>query len=56
MIDDYITRLADHHYREIACFVQGRRTASVIVAAALVNVWSKYGPLLEEAVEAWEVR
>jgi hypothetical protein len=56
VIDDYVTRLADHHYREIACFVQGRSTASVIVAAALVNMWPTYGPLLEGAVEAWEVR
>ena len=29
VIDEYVTALAGHHYREIACFVQGRTAASV---------------------------
>ena len=34
VIDDYLTRIGAHHYQEIACLVQGRTSASVIVAAA----------------------
>lgn len=56
VIDDYITRVKAHHYREIACFVQGRTTESVIVAAVLARVWPKYAPQLERAVETWQVR
>ena len=55
VIDDYITHVKAHHYREIACFVQGRATASVIVAAALASAWPKYAPELKRAVEAWQV-
>lgn len=56
VMDDYITRRKGHHYRELACFVQGRTAASVIVAAALVGEWPKYGPQLIRAVESWQVR
>jgi hypothetical protein len=55
VMDDYITSREDHHYREVACFVQGRTTASVIVAAALVNEWPRYGPQLIRALESWQV-
>ena len=37
VIDDYLTRIGAHHYQEIACLVQGRTSASVIVAAAPVR-------------------
>ena len=56
VMDDYITRRGGHHYREVACFVQGRTTASVIVAAALVSEWPRYGPQLIRAIESWQVR
>ena len=55
VIDDYVTRVGAHDYREIACFVQGRTAASVIVAAALKDAWPKYGPILERAVASWQV-
>jgi hypothetical protein len=55
VMDDYVTRVKANHYRELACFVQGRTSASVIVAAALVSQWSKYGPQLIRAVESWQV-
>jgi hypothetical protein len=45
-----------HHYREVACFVQGQTTASVIVAAALVSEWPRYAPQLIRAIESWQVR
>jgi hypothetical protein len=56
VLDDYVTRVVAHHYREIACFVQGRTAASVIVAAALASTWPRYSHQLERAVEAWQVR
>jgi hypothetical protein len=56
LIDDYVTHHAGHHYKEITCFVRGKTTASVIVAAALESAWPKYGAWLERAVNAWEVR
>jgi hypothetical protein len=45
-----------NHYKEITCFVQGKKAASVIVAAALTSAWPKYGAWMERAVNAWEVR
>jgi hypothetical protein len=56
VMDDYITRRLGHHYRELACFVKGRTAASVIVAAALVSEWPRYGSQLVRAVESWQVR
>jgi hypothetical protein len=56
VLDDYLTRVAPNHYQEIACYVQGRTTASVIVAVALLSAWPKYGPDLERALEAFHVR
>ncbi|MGH3198507.1 MAG: hypothetical protein ACRDNT_21910 [Streptosporangiaceae bacterium] len=56
VLDDYITKTGVHHYREIACLVQGRTGASVIVAAAPAAQWAQAGPLLEQAVAAYQVR
>jgi hypothetical protein len=56
MIDDYVTRIGAHHYREIACLVQGRIAASVVVAAAPAARWASARPLLEQAVAAYSVR
>jgi len=53
--DHYLTRVVVHAYREIACFVQGRTKACVIVAAALVSDWPRAATLLERAVEAYQV-
>jgi hypothetical protein len=56
VIDDYITRTGAHHYQEIACFVKGRTSASVIVGAAPAAEWSQARPLLLRAVAAYLVR
>ncbi len=56
VMDDYITKAGAHHYQEIACLVQGRTGASVIVAAAPAAQWAQAGPLLERAVAAYQVR
>jgi len=56
VIDDYLTKIGAHHYQEIACLVQGRTSASVIVAAAPAASWAKARPLLFQAVAAYQVR
>jgi hypothetical protein len=56
VIDDYRTRVGGHHYQEIACLVQGRTGASVIVAAAPAARWARARPLLLRAVAAYLVR
>jgi hypothetical protein len=56
VIDSYVTRIGAHHYQEIACLVQGRTSASVIVAAAPSATWTQARPLLFQAVAAYLVR
>jgi len=55
VLDSYVTKKHANHYREIACFVQGAHTASVLVAAAPAGDWGTYQGLLEEAVSAYAV-
>ena len=55
VIDDYVTRIGAHHFAELACLVQGRSGASVIVAAAPVARWAQSRPLLLRAVAAYHV-
>jgi hypothetical protein len=56
VIDGYVTRIGAHQYQEIACLVQGRTSASVIVAAAPSATWAQARPLLFQAVAAYLVR
>ena len=56
VLDAYTTKAHANHYREIACFVQGSRGASVLVAATPAADWGTYADLLEEAVNAYAVR
>jgi hypothetical protein len=56
VIDDYITRIDGHHFQEIACLVQGRTSASVVVAAAPAAQWPRARPLLLRAVDAYVAR
>jgi hypothetical protein len=56
VIDHYVTRYHANHYREIACYVQGPTTASVVVAAALESEWTRALPVLERAVSAYRSR
>lgn len=55
VLDDYRTTVKNHHYREIACFVQGRHHASVLIAAALESQWTRAVSTLERAVDAYRV-
>jgi hypothetical protein len=56
VINQYVTRTGARHYQEIACLVQGRTSASVIVAAAPAAAWTRASPLLLRAVAAYQVR
>jgi hypothetical protein len=55
LLDDYVTRLGHYHYRELACFVEGHGAGAVVVAAATVDAWSRYEPLLRQAVASLAV-
>ncbi len=56
VIDTYVTKIKSHHYTELACFVRGPRTASVIVAAAPTADWDSQSAVLMRAVAAYQVR
>ena len=56
VIDAYVTRIGARHYQEVACLVQGRTSASVIVAAAPAASWARAYPLLSRAVAAYQIR
>jgi len=56
VIDDYVTRVKHHHFREIACFVLAHGAGSVVVAAAPSSDWGRVGARLERAVAAYEVK
>jgi hypothetical protein len=50
VIDDYLTRVGNNPYREIACLVVGRHGGTVVVATAAGASWSLYRQTLREAV------
>jgi hypothetical protein len=56
VIDDYLSRVGSHRYREIACLVTGSRASSVFVGAAAVSQWRRLAPLLERAAAAFQER
>ena|SRR5579859_137722 len=54
VIDHYTTDIHSNHYQEIACFVQGPHTASVLVAATSAGMWRTYQPLLDQVVSSYQ--
>ncbi|MCU1495002.1 MAG: hypothetical protein JWO62_2766 [Acidimicrobiaceae bacterium] len=56
VIDDYVTKVGHHPFREIACLVEGARGGSVIVAAAPPSTWSHVGATLQRAVSSYLLR
>lgn len=56
VVDAYVTKAKANHYTELACFVVGRTSASVIVAAAPTAGWKAASALLMRAVAAYQVR
>jgi hypothetical protein len=55
VIDDYLTRVEDNHYKEIACFVVGQRASSVVVAAGTNADWTHFLPLLKKSVASFRI-
>ena len=56
VLDNYVTRIGHHHYRELACLVVGRRGgAAVVVAAASIADWAHFEPQLQRAVASFAV-
>jgi hypothetical protein len=56
VLDTYVTKIKANHYTELACLVQGHRSASVIVAAAPAATWSRAAAVLTRAVDAYQAR
>ncbi len=52
VIDEYLSGVGSHLYREIACIVTGDRHTSILVAAALKPDWPTVAPVLERAASA----
>jgi hypothetical protein len=55
VLDAYTTKVHANYFREIACFVQGARGSSVLVAATPAGDWGTYAGLLEQAVTSYAV-
>ncbi|WP_284752812.1 hypothetical protein [Arthrobacter sp. efr-133-R2A-120] len=51
--DSYVTRVGNNRYREMACLVAGSKGISVLIVAASADSWPLYGPVLEQAVNAY---
>ena len=51
--DSYVTHVGNNRYREIACLVAGSKGSSVLIVAAPTDLWPLYGPVLEQAVNAY---
>jgi hypothetical protein len=56
VIDAYITKVKAHHFTELACFVQGKTSSSVVIAAAPTASWATASGVLLRAVAAYQVR
>jgi hypothetical protein len=56
VIDTYVTKVRANHYTEIACYVQGKTSSSVIIGAAPTADWARASGPLMRAVAAFQVR
>ncbi len=52
VIDDYVSRVGDHPYREIACIVKGQRHTDVFIGAGLRQDWQSVRGTLERAASS----
>jgi len=52
VIDDYVSRVGSHAYRELACLVTGAHSSSVFVGATLVPDWPTLGPVVMRAASS----
>ena len=55
VIDDYLTRVGNNHYKEIACLVVGQHASSVVIAAGANADWTHFLPLLRESVASFRI-
>jgi hypothetical protein len=56
VIDEYLSKVGSHPYREIACLVTGRHGTDVFVGAALQRDWSALGDTLQRAASSFVQR
>ena len=56
VIDDYLSRVGSHPYREVACIFAGNRYTNVFVGATLVRDWPSLGRVIERAASAFRER
>ncbi len=56
VIDRCATKIHANHFEELACLVQRRTSASVVVAAAPAAQWNQASPVIFRAVGAYAVR
>jgi hypothetical protein len=56
VIDDYISRVGHHAYREVACIVAGSRYTNVFVGATLLSDWPTLGRVVERAASVFTER
>jgi len=54
VLDTYVTKVKANHYTELACFVQGRTSATVIVAAVPAAGWPRSSAVLARAISAYQ--
>ncbi len=52
VIDDYLSKVGSHQYREIACIASGHRHTDVLIAAALLRDWGTLDGILERAASS----
>lgn len=52
VIDDYLSKVGSHPYREIACLVTGHRNTDVFIGAALQHDWRTLAGTLERAASS----
>lgn len=56
VLDDYVTRIGDNHFRELASLVEGPLGGGVLVAAAPVSNWGRFRGSLERAADSYLAR
>jgi hypothetical protein len=55
VLDNYVTKVGRHRYREIACFVAGQRGAAVVVATATAADWAGYEAQLRRVITSFTI-
>jgi hypothetical protein len=56
VVDDYLSRVGSHPYREVACIFTGNRSTNVFVGATLAGDWPTLGRVVERAASAFTER